>query len=341
MRIITFGELLLRLASPGYTRLFQTDSLEATFGGSEANVAVSLSTFGLDSAFVTRLPDSDVGIAGANSLRYFGADISNIVYGNGRMGIYYLEKGASQRPSKVIYDRQYSAISFAKRDDFDWNKIFEGADWFHWSGIDPALGGDLPLICEDACKAAKKSGLTVSCDLNYRGKLWSPEEAARVMKPLMQYVDICICNEEDAGKVLGIKAPDTDIESGVLSHSGYEHNAREICSTYGCNYVATTLRKSYSASHNGWSAMLYDSAAGKAFFSTEYDIQIVDRVGGGDSFAAGLIYAMTQKMGCKDAVEFAAAASCLKHSIEGDYNRTSLAEVWQLLKSGGNGRVQR
>lgn len=341
MRVVTFGELLLRLASPGYTKLFQKDSLEATFCGGEANVAVSLSVFGLDSSFVTKLPDNDVGYAAINSMRYFGVDTKDIVLGNGRMGLYYLEKGASQRPSKVIYDRQYSAISLAKRDDFDWKTIFKGADWFHWTGINPALSDDLALICEEACKYAKDKGITVSCDLNYRGKLWAPEKAQKIMKPLLMYVDICICNEEDAEKVLGIKTNETDVESGILSSDGYVNTAKTINQLYGCKFIATTLRKSYSASRNGWAAMLYDAQLQKSFFSKEYDIQIVDRVGGGDSFSAGLIYAMMQKMKGQDAIEFATAASCLKHTIEGDFNRTSVSDIEKLIESGGNGRVQR
>ncbi|MBE6004149.1 MAG: sugar kinase [Lachnospiraceae bacterium] len=341
MKVITFGEILLRLVAPGYTRLFQKDNLEATFCGGEANVAVSLAMFGLDSSYVTKVPVSDIGQAAINSLRYFGVDTSYVVYGDGRLGLYYLEKGASQRPSKVIYDRAYSAIAMAKREEFDWGNIFKGAEWFHWTGINPALGGELALICEDACKMAREKGLTVSCDLNYRGKLWTPERAQEVMKPLMKYVDVCICNEEDAEKVLGIKAQDTDVETGKLSNNGYAHTAEVISDGYGCKFVAITLRKSFSASRNGWSAMLYSAEDHKAYFGREYDIQIIDRVGGGDSFAAGLIYAMTQNMTCQDAIDFATAASCLKQTIEGDYNRTSVADVENLLKSGGNGRVQR
>ncbi len=341
MKVITFGEILLRLAAPGYTKLFQKDNLESTFCGGEANVAVSLAMLDLNSAYVTKVPESDVGHAAVNSLRYFGVDTRNVVYGDGRLGLYYLEKGASQRPSKVIYDRAYSSIALAKREDFDWEKIFQGADWFHWTGINPALGGELPEICADACKTARKKGLTISCDLNYRGKLWSLEKAQEIMKPLMKYVDVCICNEEDAEKMLGIRAQDTNVESAELSRAGYVHTAEIIHSYYGCKFVATTLRKSFSASRNGWSAMLYDAEMLESYFSREYDIQIVDRVGGGDSFAAGLIYAMTQKMGCKEAIEFATAASCLKHTIEGDFNRTSVTDVQALLKSGGNGRVQR
>ncbi len=341
MKVITFGEILLRLAAPGYTRLFQNNSLDATFCGGEANVAVSLAIFGIDSSFVSKLPDNDIGRSAVNSLRFFGVDTKDIVWGNGRMGLYFLEKGASQRPSKVIYDRANSAIALAKKEDFDWNSIFDGADWFHWTGINPALSDEIAIICEDACKVAKEKGLFISCDLNYRGKLWNSDKAQRIMKPLLKYVDVCICNEEDAEKVLGIKTLDTDVEAGKLSNTGYIHTAELIHNYYGCKYIATTLRESYSASRNGWSAMLYDGETKKAFFSSKYDIQIVDRVGGGDSFAAGIIYAIINRMSCQDIIEFATAASCLKHTIEGDYNRTTVADVEALLKSGGNGRVQR
>mgnify|MGYP001634305001 FL=1 len=341
MNVLSFGEILLRLSAPGYNRLFQKDSLDATFCGGEANVAVSLSNFGTNSYFLTKLPDSDVGRAAVNSLRYFGVDTSKIIYGKGRMGLYYLEKGASQRPSKVIYDREYSAVSLADSDDFNWDEIFDGIDWFHWTGINPALSDNLARICLEACKAAKAKNITVSCDLNYRKKLWSSEKAREVMTTLMPYVDVCIANEEDAEKVLGIKAPDNDVESGKLNHSGYEFVAKEICGRYGCGYAAVTLRESYSASRNGWSAMLYDSNENKAYFSNKYDIQIIDRVGGGDSFTAGIIYSLITGKGNQEAVEFAAAASCLKHTIEGDFNRTSAEDVENLLKSGGNGRVLR
>ena len=341
MKVVTFGEILLRLAAPGYTRLFQKDQFDLTFCGGEANVAVSLAILGMDSAYVTKLPDNDIGRAAANSMRYFGVDISNIIYGNGRMGLYYLEKGASQRPSKVIYDRLYSSFSISDLNDYNWNEIFDGADWFHWTGIDPALGGKIPQICENACKIARAKGLTVSCDLNYRKKLWSSDEAQKTMKPLMKYVDICICNEEDAYKVLGIKAPDTDIDRAELSKEGYIQTAKRINKEYGCRYIATTLRKSFSASINGWSAMLFDSKKMESCFSREYDIQIVDRVGGGDSFAAGLIYALGQGMNNKESIEFATAASCLKQTIEGDFNRITINEINSFLESGGSGRVQR
>lgn len=341
MKVVTFGELLLRLSAPGYNKLFQQNDLESTFCGGEANVAVSLANFGIDSSFVTKLPDNDVGVAGARSLRYFGVDISNIIYAPGRMGLYYLEKGASQRPSRIIYDRVGSAIALARQDDFEWKRILSGAEWFHWTGINPALGGELPQICEEACKEAKKQGLIISCDLNYRKNLWSSEEAEAVMTKLLSYVDICVANEEDAEKVLGIKASDTDVESGKLNKAGYESVARQICDGYDCKKVAITLRKSYSASRNGWSAMLYDASSDKAFYSENYDIQLVDRVGGGDSFSAGLIYGLITGMTDQDTIEFATAASCLKQTMEGDFNRSSIEDVKNLLKFGGNGRVLR
>ena len=341
MKILSFGEILLRLAAPGYTKLFQKDSLDSTFCGGEANVAVSLAIFGLNSEFLTKLPNNDVGKAAVNSMRYFGVNTEKIVYGDGRMGLYYLEKGASQRPSKVIYDRSYSAISLAKSDDFDWDSIFDGVDWFHWTGINPALSDGLAKICMDACKKAKEKGITISCDLNYRGKLWTPEKAQSIMPELLKYVDVCIANEEDAEKTLGLKAEGSDTENAQINKAGYVRTAEMIYSLFGCKYIATTLRKSHSASVNGWSAMLYDANAVEAYFSREYEIQLVDRVGGGDSFAAGLIYGLATGMDSQKVIEFATAASCLKQTIEGDYNRTTVSDVENLLRSGGNGRVQR
>ena len=341
MKVLSFGEILLRLASPGYTKLFQKDTLESTFCGGEANVAVSLSIFGLDSAFITKLPNNDVGIAAVNSMRYFGVDTSKIVYGTGRMGLYYLEKGASQRPSKVIYDRMYSAISLAGKCDFDWDKIFEDVNWFHWTGIDPALSDNMVEICMEACKLARAKGITVSCDLNYRKNLWSSDKAKTVMERLMPYVDVCIANEEDAEKVLGIGLEKNDVEAGKLNKDGYQSVAKEICAKFGCKYVAITLRESYSASLNGWSAMLYCAENKKSYYSKKYDIQVVDRVGGGDSFTAGVIYGLISKKDNQEVVEFATAASCLKHTMEGDFNRTTVADVEILLKNGGSGRVQR
>lgn len=341
MKILSFGEILLRLAASGCTKLFQKDTLDVTFCGAEANVAVSLAIFGLESEYMTKLPKGDVGVAALNSMRYFGVDTSKVIFGDGRMGLYYLEKGASQRPSKVIYDRSNSAIAMADKSDFDWDSIFADVDWFHWTGINPALSDSLAEICMDACKAAKSKGITVSCDLNYRGSLWSVEKAKNVMTKLMPYVDVCVGNEEDADKILGIKSVDTDVETGKLNKTGYAEVAKKICDTYGCKKVAITLRESYSASHNGWSAMLYDTVEREAYFSRTYDIQIVDRVGGGDSFMAGMIYGLITGKNNRDTVEFATAASCLKHTIEGDYNRTTVEDVEKLLKNGGNGRVQR
>lgn len=341
MKVLSFGEVLLRLAAPGYTKLFQKDKLESSFCGGEANVAVSLAIFGLDSAFITKLPKNDVGYAAVNAMRYFGVDTGRIVYGDGRMGLYYLEKGASQRPSKVIYDRTYSAIALADKNDFDWDAAFAGVDWFHWTGINPALSKGMAEISLEACREAKKQGITVSCDLNYRGKLWAPEQAQSIMPELLKYVDVCIANEEDAEKTLGLRAEGSDTENAVIDRDGYTAIANKICSLYGCKYVATTLRKSYSASVNGWGAMLFDAADSKAYFSREYEIQLVDRVGGGDSFAAGLIYGLITRMEPQHTIEFATAASCLKHTIEGDFNRTTIADVEDLLQKGGNGRVQR
>lgn len=339
--VLAFGEVLLRLASPGYTKLFQKDSFDSTFCGGEANVVVSLAKFGINSQFLTKLPNNDVGYAAVNSMRYFGVDTSKVIYGAGRMGLYYLEKGASQRPSKIIYDRAYSVISMADRSEFDWDAIFTGVDWFHWTGINPALSQNMVDISMDACKAAKERGITISCDLNYRNNLWSSKQAKKVMMELMSYVDVCVANEEDADKVLGIAAEGNDVEAGKLNRAGYEYVARTISKTYGCKHVAITLRESHSASVNGWSAMLFDAAEDKAYYSRKYDIQIIDRVGGGDSFSAGIIYSLIVGKEKQDAIEFATAASCLKHTMEGDYNRSTVAEVEQLIHGGGNGRVQR
>lgn len=338
-KIVTFGELMLRLAPEGYLRFAQADSFEATYGGGEANVAVSLSNFGEDVMFVTKLPKHEIGQAAVNSLRRYGVDTSNIARGGERVGIYYLEKGASQRPSKVIYDRAYSAISRAVPEDFDWDKIFEGAEWFHFTGITPALGPNVAQICLEACKKAKEKGITVSFDLNYRKNLWTSEEAQAVVTKLTPYIDVCIANEEDAEKIFGIKAENTDVAGGKLSHDGYRQVAQKMIEKYGFKMVATTLRESLSASDNIWSAMLYD---GKEFyFSKKYNVHIVDRVGGGDSFGAGLIYSQINGYEPQASVEFAVAASCLKHSIEGDFNLVSVAEVKALAGGDGSGRVQR
>ncbi len=324
-KVVTFGEIMLRLAPEGYTRFVQAHSFGATYGGGEANVAVSLANYGLEATFVTKLPKHEIGQAAVNSLRQFGVDVSRIVRGGNRVGIYFLEKGASQRASKVVYDRAGSAIATAGVSDFDWNAIFSGADWFHFTGITPALGDNVAAICLEACKIAKANGLTISCDLNYRKNLWSREKAGQVMAGLMEYVDVCIANEEDAADVFGIKAENTDITSGKLSHEGYQDVAKRLAERFGFKKVGITLRESISASDNNWAGMLYED--GQCYFSKKYSLHIVDRVGGGDSFGGGLIYAALQKYSPQEAIEFAVAASCLKHSIEGDVNMVSAEEV--------------
>lgn len=338
-KVVTFGELMLRLAPNGYYRFFQNDQMQATFGGGEANVAVSLANYGLESTYVTKLPKHAIGQAAVDSLRYFGVDTSKITRGGERVGIYYLEKGASQRGSVCIYDRKYSAVSMATVADFDWDSIFEGADWFHFTGITPALGPNLVEICKLACQKAKEKGVQISCDLNYRGKLWTREEARAAMTELCQYVDVCISNEEDAKDVFGIEAENTDIYGGKLNKEGYRSVAEQLRQKFGFKKVAITLRTSISASDNNWAGMLYDGE--NCYFSKEYKLHIVDRVGGGDSFGGGLIYALLTGKEPQQAIEFAVAASALKHSIEGDYNRVSVAEVEKLAGGDGSGRVQR
>jgi len=338
-KVVTFGELMLRLAPEGYYRFVQAEKFGATYGGGEANVAVSLSNFGLDAAFVTKLPKHDIGQAAVNSLRKFGVDTSKITRGGDRVGIYYLEKGASQRPSKVVYDRAGSAIATASKEDFDWDAIFEGVEWFHFTGITPALGDGVAEICLEACKAAKAKGITISCDLNYRKNLWTREKAGQVMAGLMEYVDVCIANEEDASDVFGIKAANTDVTTGKVNHEGYKDVAKQLADRFGFKKVAITLRGSISANDNNWAAMLYDGE--NYFFSKNYLIHIVDRVGGGDSFGAGLIYSQLMGYDAQASIEFAVAASCLKHSIEGDFNMVSVDEVTKLAGGDGSGRVQR
>ncbi|MBQ4338496.1 MAG: sugar kinase [Clostridia bacterium] len=338
-KTVTFGEIMLRLAPNGYYRFFQDDQLQATFGGGEANVAVSLANFGIDSSYVTKLPAHAIGQAAVNSLRYFGVNTDKIVRGGDRVGIYFLEKGASQRGSVCIYDRAHSAIQEAAPSDFDWDAIFEGADWFHFTGITPALGANLVEICEQACVAAKAKGVKISCDLNYRGKLWTRAEAREAMTGLCKYVDVCISNEEDAKDVFGIEAENTDIYGGKLNKEGYKSVAKQLADKFGFEKVAITLRSSISANDNDWAAMLYDGE--NYCFSKEYHLHIVDRVGGGDSFGAGLIYALLSGKSSQAAIEFAVAASALKHSIEGDFNRVSVAEVEKLAGGDGSGRVQR
>ena len=338
-KIVTFGEIMMRLNPEGYGRFVQAGSFEASYAGGEANVAVSLANYGMDASFVTKVPAHEIGQCAVNALRKYGVDTTKVVRGGDRLGIYFVEKGASQRASKVIYDRAYSAISLAKPEDFDWDAIFEGVDWFHFTGITPALGGDLPQICLEACKAAKAHNVTVSCDLNYRKKLWSTEKANQVMSELIRYVDVCIANEEDAKDVFGIEAEGTDINAGKLNHEGYISVAKQICDKFGCKKVAITLRGSISANDNDWAAMLYTDS--KAYFSPTYRIHIVDRVGGGDSFGGGLIYSLLSEKAPQDAINYAVAASCLKHTIEQDFNLVSVSEVEALAAGNASGRVQR
>ena len=338
-RVVTFGELMLRLQPYNYERFVQCDHVEFTFGGGEANVSVSLANYGIDAAFVTKLPAHAIGQAAVNSLRRYGVDTSMIVRGGDRVGIYFNEKGASQRGSVCIYDRANSAIAKASTSDFNWDAIFEGVDWFHFTGITPALGENVVEICKEACKAAKARGIKISCDLNYRGKLWTRDEARKAMTELCQYVDVCISNEEDAKDVFGIEAEDTDIYGGKLNHEGYKSVAKQLADKFNFEKVAITLRSSISASDNDWAGMLYDGE--NYCFSKSYHLHITDRVGGGDSFGGGLIYALLTGKSTQDAIEFAVAASALKHSIEGDYNRVSVAEVEKLAGGDASGRVQR
>ena len=339
-RVVTFGEVMLRLSPPSYLRLTQANSLDMTFGGAEVNVAVSLAQLGLDAAFVTRLPKNDLTQAFIQQIRGLGVDTGQILYGGERLGVYFVEKGASQRASTVLYDRAHSAIAEISPEELDWDAILDGASAFHTTGITPALSDLAAKAALDGVKAAKSKGLTVTCDLNFRKKLWSGEKAGRVMGELVKYVDYCIANEEDAETVFGIKAANSDLTGGELSHDGYIDVAKQLTARFpNLKGVAITLRESFSASRNGWSGMLHTN--GQAHFSKRYEIDIVDRVGGGDSFAAGLIYALLHEKSNAEAIEFAVAASCLKHTIVGDFNYVKLSEVETLLKGDGSGRVQR
>jgi len=338
-KVITMGEIMLRLSTPGYKRFVQSESFDVTYGGGEANVAVSLANYGLDAHFVTKLPNNPIGQSAINHLRRFGVDTDYIARGGERVGIYYLEAGASMRPSKVVYDRANSAIAEASISDFDFDSIFEGAKWFHFSGITPALSKESAELTLAALKAAKKHGVTVSVDLNYRKKLWTEEEAKETMTKLMEYVDVCIGNEEDAEKTLGFKPGETDVTKGELELDGYKSIFKQMKEKFGFKYIASTLRESYSASDNGWSALIYDGV--EFHHSKKYDVRIVDRVGGGDSFAAGLIYSLVTGKEFKDSVEFAVAASAMKHTISGDFNLVTVDEVETLVGGDASGRVQR
>ncbi|MFQ5570815.1 MAG: PfkB family carbohydrate kinase [Rhodothermales bacterium] len=342
MKVCTFGEIMLRLSPPAYQRFLQAASFDVTFGGGEANVAVSLAHYGLDSYFVTKVPRHAIGQAAVNHLRRYGVRDDFIVRGGSRIGTYFLEIGAAQRPSSVIYDRAGSAVSLMRPDEMDWTEVFEGAHWFHWTGITPALGATARACVLEACRAARAAGATVSCDLNFRKKLWTEQDAQAAMVPLMEHVDICIANEEDAERCLGFKAARSDVEAAHLEEEAYADLAHALKEAFQFEAVAVTLRESFSASRNGWSALLLDDRECVApYRSRHYDIQVVDRVGGGDAFAAGLIYGLMMKPDTRQALEFAVAASCLKHTIPGDFNLVAVAEVENLMKGSGSGRVER
>jgi 2-dehydro-3-deoxygluconokinase len=338
-KALCFGEIMLRLNPEGYLRFNQANNFMVSYAGGEANVAVSLANFGVNTSFLTKLPDNDIAKSALRALRANNVDVSQIVYGGERVGVYYLEKGASQRPSKVLYDRKYSSISQANREDFNWDMVFKGVDWFHFTGITPPLGSHTAQICMDAVKAAKERGIVVSCDLNYRRALWTPQEAQNIMTRLLSYVNICIMNEEDAEKMLGVITDNTNVSKGQLDTAGYVETARKIVEAYGCDTVAITLRRSFSANDNIWSGMLYQN--GTTYFSKDYQIHIVDRVGGGDAFAGGLIYSLMRGYKPQIAIDFAVAASCLKHTIEYDFNHVTVREVEELMDGDTTGRIKR
>ncbi len=340
-KIITLGEIMLRLSPQGTDRFIQAGAFNIIPGGGEANVAVSLANYGHKACFVTKLPKHEIGQIAVNALRRYGVNTKFITRGGDRVGLYYAETGASMRPSKVIYDRAYSSIAEAEPGDFDFDKIMEGADWFHWSGITPAISDKAALLTRLACEAAKRHGVTVSVDLNFRKKLWTSEKAISIMRPLMEYVDVCIGNEEDAELCLGFK-PDADVSSGKTDAEGYKKIFVAMAEEYGFKYVASTLRESFSASHNGWKALIYNNETKEFYESKRYDITpIVDRVGGGDSFSGGLIHGLLTKPTQGEALEFAVAASALKHTIYGDFNLVSEEEVAALVGGNTSGRVQR
>lgn len=339
-KAVFFGELMMRLATKRYERLVQAHELEVDYTGAEANVGVSLVNYGLQSYIVSAVPDSPVGQACINAMRGYGLNVDHVKRMGYRLGIYFVETGAAQRPSLFLYNRKGSAITELRRGDIDWDEVMQGKDWFHFTGITPALADSVAELTEDACVAAKRHGLTVSCDLNFRSKLWPLEKARRVMTGLMSHVDVLFTNEEEAAKVFGIHAHDTDISSGKLSEEGYDDVARQLVERFGLRYAVITLRESLSASVNNWSGMFYD---GQQFYhSRKYHIDhIVDRVGGGDAFSGGFIYGILTGMELQDTVEFAAAASCLKHTIQRDFNLVTLDEVTALMQGGGSGRIQR
>ncbi len=340
-KIVTFGEIMLRLSPPGFERLFQSSHLHASFGGGEANVAIALAGFGLESHYVTRLPAHAVGDAAIKLLRAEGVHTAQILRGGSRLGIYFAETGASQRPSTIVYDRAHSAVSELQPGQIPWSAVLEGAGWFHCTGITPALGPGPAACTHEALQAARAAGTRVSLDLNYRRKLWSEADAQRVMRAIVSHADVVIANEEDIQAALGMRVSGSDAAAGTLSVEGYHTVARQIVEEFGVRQVAITLRESLSASDNGWSAALYDAASQSFHVSQRYEIRLVDRIGAGDSFAAGLIFALATGRTPEDALRFAVAASALKHTIPGDFNRVSVAEVDRLVGGDASGRVQR
>ncbi|MCB9308560.1 MAG: sugar kinase [Lewinellaceae bacterium] len=338
-KVVTLGEIMLRLSTPNFQRFVQSDSFDVTYGGGEANVSASLCNYGLQGVFVTKVPDNPIGQSAINHLRRYGVNTQYIARGGDRLGIYFLETGASMRASQVVYDRAGASIADVAVSDFDWDSIFENADWFHTTGITPALSDKAAILTEEALKIAKSKGITTSIDLNYRKKLWSKEKAREVMTNLCQYVDVCIGNEEDADTTLGFKAAHTDVTKGELDLSGYKDVFKQMKEKFGFKFIASSLRESHSASDNGWSALVYN---GEEFYHTKkYQVRIVDRVGSGDSFASGLIYGLVTGKSMADAAEFGVAASAIKHTIPGDLNHATLKEVEDLMKGDGSGRVQR
>jgi len=338
-KVVTLGEIMMRLSTPDYKRFVQADTFDITYGGGEANVAAALCNYGLHGTFVSKVPDNPLGHAAINHLRRYGVDTQFIARGGDRLGIYFLETGASMRASQVVYDRAGASIAEVELSDFNFDEILDGADWFHTTGITPALSDKAAILTEAALKAAKAKGITTSIDLNYRKKLWSKEKAREIMSRLCQYVDVCIGNEEDAETTLGFKAAGTDVTKGELNLDGYKSVFKQMKEKFGFKYIASTLRESYSASDNGWSALVYD---GTEFYHTkEYEVRIIDRVGSGDSFASGFIYGLVTGKSFKEAGEFGVAASALKHTIPGDLNHVTVKEVNDLVKGDGSGRVQR
>jgi 2-dehydro-3-deoxygluconokinase len=338
---VCFGEIMLRLSPPGFERFFQSPRLEATFGGGEANVAVSLAQFGITSRYVTRVPDNPIGDAAVRALRAEGVDVTHVARGGTRLGIYFAETGASQRPSTVVYDRAHSAISELAPGTIPWDTVFAGAAWFHWTGITPALGDAAAACTREAIDAARKAGAGVSVDLNFRKKLWSEKEAQRVMRPLVSGADVVIANEEDLQAVLGVTVHDANVTTGELDHAAYQLAAADVARDLGVRQIAVTLRESLSASDNAWSAVLFDAATGTFHESQRYVVRLVDRIGGGDSFAAGMIFGRLSGRDAMGSLRFAVAASALKQTIPGDFNRVSIADVDRLAAGDASGRVQR